>query len=292
MLNPTLVDLLLKITLSFITLSLGFGVNKSEIKNIFNQPKTLFIGLISQMLLLPIIAFLICLFIDLDPLLKIGIMIIAFCPGGTTANLLSFIFKANVGLSIALTAINGLLCLISIPLFTNIIAQFFTETEINVIVPVWDIVFDLMLVIIIPGALGVLLNSLFPKLVHKTKRLLRYALPILLAIIFGIKFFGSAEQGGLSITILDIKNLIVPLLLLNLTGIILGYSFSNMFLKNKVNSITIAIETGLQNTALALLISSSTQWIDIEKPAVIYAAFSFFTTAFIIYILSKKMPSK
>ena len=289
MLNEQIVDFLLKLTLSFITLSLGFGVNITEIRTIFKRPGAIVLGLVSQMIVLPLTAFIICYFIHLDPLLKIGIMIIALCPGGTTANLLSFIFKVNVGLSISLTAINGLLCLVTIPLLTNLSAHFFTNAIVEVSIPVWDIVSDLLIVIIIPGAIGVFLNSILPNMVKKTKPVLRIALPLLLALIFGIKFFGSPEQGGLSIDITDIKTLLLPLLLLNILGIILGFLFANYFLNDPKNGLTIAIETGLQNTALALLIGSSTSFIDVQKPAVIYAAFSFFTTALVIYLLQKKV---
>ena len=116
-----MIDVLLKITLSLITLGIGFSVSKDDLIEIFKKPRALAVGLFTQMIFLPLVAIGICLiFSNLSIPLKIGIVIIALCPGGTTANLLSYLFKANVSLSISLTSINGLLTLITIPLFTKL----------------------------------------------------------------------------------------------------------------------------------------------------------------------------
>lgn len=290
MFNPDSVNLLLKLTLAFITLSLGFGVTKAEIKTIFKRPKELILGLATQMILLPIIAVIICIIAPIDPILKLGILIISLCPGGTTANLLSYLFGANVGLSVSLTAANGILCLITIPLFTELAIWFFQHQQLTITIPYVDIIKDLVLVILIPGMLGILLNGLFPSMVKRVQAKLKYVLPALLALIFTIKFFAGPSKGGLSISLDDIMQVILPLVALNILSILSAFFVSSYQLKNRKNSLTISIETGLQNTALALLITASSGNIMLQKPAVIYAAFSFFSTALIILFLQKKYP--
>lgn len=287
MFNPGFVDGLLKFTLAFITLSLGCGVSKLEIRRLFAQPKELILGLATQMVLLPLIAIIICFIAPIDPILKLGILIISFCPGGTTANLLSYLFGANVGLSVSLTATNGILCLITIPLFTELGILYFQNQELSIVIPYLDIVRDLILVILIPGTVGVFLNGLFPSGVKAVQTKLKYVLPALLVLIFGIKFFAQPSQGGLNISVQDISQVILPLISLNLLSILGAFFTSHYILKNSKNSLTIAIETGLQNTALALLITASSGNIALQKPAVIYAAFSFFSTAIFIFLLKK-----
>ena len=235
MLNPDSVNLLLKPTLAFITLSLGFGVTKSEIKTIFKRPKELILGLATQLILLPIIAILICFFAPIDPILKLGILIISFCPGGTTANLLSYLFGANVGLSVSLTATNGILCLISIPIFTELAIWFFQHQQLSITIPYLDIIRDLVLVILIPGMLGVFLNGVFPSIVKQVQTKLKYILPGLLVLIFAIKFFAKPSQGGLSISIDDIRQVIIPLVVLNVLSILTAFVISFYLLKNLLN---------------------------------------------------------
>ena len=94
----------------------------------------------------------------------------------------------------------------------------------------------------------------------------------------------------MSISIDDIRQVIIPLVVLNVLSILTAFVISFYLLKNRKNSLTISIETGLQNTALALLITASSGNVVLQKPAVIYAAFSFFSTALVILLLQKKYP--
>ena len=138
--------------------------------------------------------------------------------------------------------------------------------------------------------LGVFLNGVFPSIVKQVQTKLKYILPGLLVLIFAIKFFAKPSQGGLSISIDDIRQVIIPLVVLNVLSILTAFVISFYLLKNRKNSLTISIETGLQNTALALLITASSGNVVLQKPAVIYAAFSFFSTALVILLLQKKYP--
>ncbi|MBE9519401.1 MAG: bile acid:sodium symporter family protein, partial [Bacteroidetes bacterium] len=91
----------LPVTLAFITLGMGLSLTDNDFRNIFLQPKAVIIGLCSQMILLPLIAWLIVCYIDIDPIFKVGLMIIAACPGGATSNLITCLLRGNVALSIS-----------------------------------------------------------------------------------------------------------------------------------------------------------------------------------------------
>lgn len=287
-----MVEWLLRITLALITLGLGFSVGKENMLAVLKKPKVVSIGLISQMILLPIVAFLICLPFQLSEPLFFGIMIIAFCPGGSTANLVSFILKANVGLSITLSIVNGFICLTTIPLFISATLTLIGAEEMTVSVPYVIILRDLILLIIIPSFIGITLNHYFRSLVEKIQTLLRYLLPFLLALVFGIKAFADNESGGIGLSSFDISTLLLPLLLINAVSMLLGFAISKLLKTGAKNSLTISIETGLQNTALALLIASSVGSIEVQKPALVYAVFSFFTSIAIAWLIKKGLILK
>lgn len=283
-----MIDLSLKIILALITLGLGFSINLKQISTVFSKPKPLILGLFTQMVLLPLLALCICILSPLSIPLKIGIIIISLCPGGTTSNLLSYLFKANLSLSISLTTINGIITLVSIPLLTKLAIAFFTDDTFPIVFPIYDTVVDLILIIILPVIGGVVLNYFYNQFVSKIERTLTYLLPISLALVFGIKLFAGQENGGLGIKQEDFIALFPYLMLLNLLAITGSFLIAHFTLnKNSNNSLTIAIETGLQNTALALIIAQNTGNILIQQPAAIYAGFSFFSTLIITYVIKK-----
>ncbi len=115
----------LPVTLAIITLGMGLSLTDKDFRNIFMHPKAVIIGLCSQMILLPLIAWLIVRSIDIDPIFKVGLMIIAACPGGATSNLITYLLRGNVALSISMTALNSILTLITIPLVVHLSLEVF-----------------------------------------------------------------------------------------------------------------------------------------------------------------------
>jgi len=289
MFSAETINLLLKATLCLITFSLGFSVSKNDFAEVFEHPKALSLGLIMQMIGLPIVAAIIAWIFPLSTNFRIGILLIALCPGGTTANLLSYLFRANVALSISLTAINGTLCLISIPLLIELGFNLFQINTANgsevLAFSVSQTFIDLLIIIIIPGFFGVLLNSKFPVIAKRMQQYLKWVLPAALFFIFGIKFFALPENGGIALTRTDLLTLILPLLVFNLFGTLLSFKICRWSGIRFYNCLTIAIEVGLQNTGLALFLGAKTGVVDIQKPALIYAGFSFFSTLIIVALL-------
>ncbi|MEZ5070565.1 MAG: bile acid:sodium symporter [Bacteroidales bacterium] len=113
-------EIFLPVTLAVITLGMGLSLTTRDFRRIFAQPKAVIIGLCCQMILLPGIAFLIARSVHIDPLYSVGLMIIAACPGGATSNLITYILRGNVALSISMTAINSLITLITIPVIVTL----------------------------------------------------------------------------------------------------------------------------------------------------------------------------
>lgn len=290
------IDLLIDVVLAFITMSLGLSLSKKDFTNIISFPGSLGIGLVAQMILHPISAILLMMFTDFSPEVKVGFIIITLCPGGVTSNLVSFLLKGNVALSISLTVVNGLLCMFTLPILVNVSLDYFINQSSNIELPLVKTITHIAMVTIVPALIGVLINSKFSDLAHKIRPVLKYLLPILLLLIFGVKFLAPHDKGGIHLSSHELWTLGIWVLLLNLAGMILGYLLGSIYTISLQNKVTIMVEVGLQNTALALLVSGNIlKNADMQKPAMVYAMLTFFSTfvfAWIIKTASIKLARK
>lgn len=278
------INIALNIVLCLIMFGLGLSLTFKDFKNLFSQPKALAIGLITQMILLPGVALLLAEFNNFPPEYKLGIMILSFCPGGITSNLISYFVKGNVALAISLTVCNALVSIITIPLLVNISLDHFMNTQNNFSLPFWRTMFEIFIVTLLPAFLGVLVNYKFNSFSKKTEKYLNYILPFLLLLVFAAKFFGGKNPVAAH-DILELTPLVVSL---NVLSMILGFFAGNLFKLNFQNRITIAVEVGLHNTALALLIAGEKlQNSAMEKPALVYAMYSFFITFMVAWLLMR-----
>ena len=232
------------------------------------------------MVFLPICAFIIAELVNLPPAEKVGLIIVAICPGGTTSNFISYLIKADTALAVALTAINSLLILLSIPLLSNWAVAIFMGSHTEVSLPIFNMVWEVAKIIIIPALLGLFFNRFFPNISLKIRFPLKVINTILLGIVFFIKFFGDKQSGGSGISVDEIIRLLPATLLMHLSAMILSYFIAlKTFKLSGVQATTISIEVGLQNTALAILVAGTLIGnTDMTKPALVYAIFSFFTT--------------
>ncbi|MDI1235327.1 MAG: bile acid:sodium symporter family protein [bacterium] len=280
------IDILIDLVLAFITMSLGLILTKQDFKQLFVMPKSLTVGLFAQMILLPIAAFILMKFTDFSPAIKVGFIIISVCPGGVTSNLVSYLLKGNVALSISLTVMNGLLCMFTIPIFVNLgIGYYFHHTTL-IELPVWNAIQHIALVTVFPATIGVLIRNKFARLANKIQPILKYLLPTLLLIIFMVKIFVPADKGGIALSSSEILTLSIWVLLQNLSGILLGYLTGYLFRLDFQNKITIIIEVGLHNTALALLIAGNLlRNNEMQKPIMVYAMFTFFSTLLFTWLI-------
>lgn len=280
------INILLNIVLGLIMFGLGLSLSTSDFKHLFNQPKALAIGLFAQMALLPIVAFAIATIAPLAPELKVGIMILSICPGGITSNLVSYFVKGNVALAISLTVCNAFLSLFTIPILVNLFLEHFMESGQTIELPFWRTMFEIFIITIVPATLGVVINRNFSAFAHRTERYLNIILPLLLLLVFLFKFLAGREDGGTGMTFVDIKELAPWVIGLNILSMILGFFAALIFKLPYKNRITISVEVGLHNTALALLIAGEKLLNhQMEKPALVYAMFSFIITFVIAWLL-------
>jgi BASS family bile acid:Na+ symporter len=281
------IDGILSWVLVLIMFAIGATLRMSDFRRIFWRPTSLVLGLLLQMLFLPLFTFCVVSMTDLDPLFKVGFIIVSLCPGGTTSNFVSYLINADVALSIALTTINSFLILLTIPIGTNLALSHFLGSESSFHLPFGDTLSSVFLIILLPAFIGLIFNHFFPRLSLSLRHPLKIINAILLGGVYAIKFFSSKEHGGADLGLEDIKALLPVALLIQVVAMVISYVLASRMISRKTSCVTLGIEVGLQNTALALVISSVfLANVTMSKPALVYAMFSFFTTlafAWLIY---------
>lgn len=285
---------MLPAALFLITFGVALALTVDDFRNIARHPRQVFIGLGAQILLLPIIAFLIAAVWPMPPAFKVGLIIIAACPGGTTANLVNHLLRGHVALSLSITALNSIIILLTIPLIVNLGLEFFMAQHSELSLPVGYTLREIFLVVLLPTALGVFLRTRFPQTCQRLEPPLRYIMPAILGFVFlGAVLFDNAEgaeaagSGTLS-TVLQYVGLFPVALLLNLGSIAGAYYSTHALGIKKRSARTIAIEVGLQNTALAILVASKLLGSpEMARVALVYGSFTIFTTAGAGWLLKK-----
>ncbi len=274
-----LADMLVKVILAIIMVGVGSTITLAAFKNVFLIPRQLITGLLLQLIALPLIAIVIAQLSGLPAPIKAGIVILAACPGGATSNFISFISNAKTSLSIALTSVNSILVLFFLPLITHFAISFYLGAGSRISMPVGDTIFTIFFVVLLPALIGMLIRESHPKIADHIEKPIKYVSVILIIIFFSIKFFAESSIGGSGITP-DIVLQIMPyLLLMHLLSLAVGFFAGVLSGFEGKASITLGIEVGLQNTTLALLITSGILDNDmLTYPALVYALFSFWTT--------------
>src|SRR5690606_31338248 len=165
--NLTYIDFLVSAVLATIMFGVGLSINFSDLQKIYRSPKAFILGLVSQMILLPLIVFLIIGFTDLHPTLKVGFIILAACPGGTTSGFVTVLFRGNVALSVSLIAINSLLTLATIPLLVNLALTVFMGKHSPFELPLVASFLQIFFITLLPAITGVLLRYFREKIADR-----------------------------------------------------------------------------------------------------------------------------
>ena len=154
----------LPFALFIIMLGMGLGLTVKDFTRIFVEPKAVIIGLIAQLIIVPVVGFLLAMFFPLSPELAVGVVILAACPGGPTSNLVTYLVKGNVALSITLTAISSLVTVFTIPLVVNLAMQQFMAESVALQLPFLKTVIQIAVITLIPVSLGMLTHHYAPTL--------------------------------------------------------------------------------------------------------------------------------
>ena len=270
------------IILALIMLGLGLGLKVEDFTRVFKSPKDFIVGFISQLIILPIVAYLLIIILKTPPEIAIGVMIIAAAPGGVTSNILTKFADGDVALSISLTAIISLISIISVPLIIFTSADFLGITNISQNISMTGIALKMVLVVTVPVILGMIIRKFADSFVASKVEIFNK-----LNIVFFIIFFIAAfyEERDHIINFIMQAGLIA--LILNVTMMIIAYYLAKTFASGIKQRKCIALECGLQNGSLAIFVSTQIFGSDIlyAIPTGAYALIMYITGFIFVYIL-------
>ena len=279
------VDVFLPLALAFIMFALGLGLTGKDFVRVAKQPRDFFVGAISQVILLPIIAFILVKIWPIAPELAIGVMIIAAAPGGVTSNLLTSFAKGDVALSISLTAIISLLCVITIPFIVLTSVGLLADSGITQDISLIGMARDMFLIVTVPVILGMLFRrfasgiaSTFEPIAKKISTVL-FVLVLLGAI--------AAERENV-VSYFAQAGLIT--LVLNVVMMVVAYFIAQSLASGTEQKKCITIECGLQNGTLAIFVATSIFGGGMYViPAATYSLIMFGTSLIFVYLVRKSI---
>jgi BASS family bile acid:Na+ symporter len=282
-----LTTVILPASLFIIMFGMGLSLRIADFTRVVQQPKAAFIGISAQLIALPIIAFLTAIAFQLPAELAVGLMIIAFAPGGVTSNVFTNLSQGDVALSISLTAVASVATAFTLPILTLFSMNYFMGTAQDFELPLVKTIIQLLVITVIPVAIGMFMLSKWTTVANSLEKWIRQFSIVFLILIILLVVLKNKDQmlqffvqaGAVTLT-------------LNILVLCFGYFIAKFFKLCRSQSVSIAYEVGIQNGTLALLVAgtligNSTMMI----PAVTYSILMFIT-GFAFGLLLKKQHSE
>jgi len=276
-------DVILPLALAFIMFVLGLGLTGADFLRVVKQPRDFFVGAFSQIILLPIIAFILVQIWSIAPELAIGVMIIAAAPGGVTSNLLTSFAKGDVALSISLTAIISLLCVVTIPFIVLTSVELLSGSNITKDISLLSMSRDMFLIVTAPVILGMLFRKFSSSVTLKLEPIAKK----ISIVLFVLVLLGAiaAERENV-ISYFAQAGLIT--LILNVVMMVVAYYVAHFLASGTKQKKCITIECGLQNGTLAIFVATSIFGGGMYViPAATYSLIMFATSLIFVYLVRK-----
>lgn len=238
--------------LAVMMVGMGMTLQPADFRRVFLYPKAAATGLLAQVLLLPLLGLLIVSLVPMTPEFAVGLMIISLCPGGVGSNLLTLIARADTALSVTLTALSNVLLIFTLPVLINLALRHFMGTENPIQLPLLDTILSTALLTVLPILLGMMLRAIAGDLAHRAEsgfRVFSGVVLVLLMLGIGVK--------NRDVFLQSLSTLGPAVIALNLGSMALGFSLAVVMRLNRAQCTTIAIETGFQNAALAILVTTT-----------------------------------
>ena len=271
------------IALALIMLGLGLGLKGRDFLRVINNPKDFIVGFVCQLLLLPIVAYIIVLILDLPIEIAVGVMIIAAAPGGVTSNVMTKFANGDVALSVSLTAVISLISIISVPFIIFKSADLLGVTNISSDITMTGIALKMALVVTVPVILGMIIRKFAENFVSSNISIIEKITFILFVIVFAAILIEEKDN------ILNyFKQAGVAVLILNIVMMTLAYYAAKLFATGIKQRKCISIECGLQNGTLAIFVATQI-FSDITYiiPTAAYALIMYITGFILIFILRR-----
>lgn len=278
-----LTNLLLPMALGVIMLGLGMGLSLDDFRRVARYPRAVVTGLFLQVLILPAVAFALALAFGLPAELAVGLMLLAASPGGATANIYSHLARGDVALNITLTAINSLLCLLTLPLVLNLSLEYFLGAGQYVPPPVRKVI-EVALLIVLPVVIGMAVRAQAPRLAARVEKPLRLLSVLVLALLVAA---AVAQERDTLVEFFAVVGL--ACLSFNLISMGVGYAAPIALRLPRRQAIAISMEIGIHNGTLAIFIALNVLGnARISVPAAVYSLLMFATAAVFALLLNRR----
>ncbi len=273
---------LLPLALGVIMLGLGLSLTIADFVRVVKYPKAVFIGLVCQMFILPAVAWLIAVSLDLPAELAIGLMLLAASPGGPTANLFSHLFNGDVALNITLTALNSVLTLLTLPLIVGLSLNYFLGESQVIPVPFSKII-TVFALVLVPVSVGMLVKRFNTALSGRLEKPVKSASAVLLILVVIAAIVKDKE-----VLATYFAQVGTAALLFNVLSLAGGYFIPRIFNIGRKQAIAIGMEIGIHNGTLAIFLALTVlQNSTMSVPPAIYSIIMFFTAALFGYFVRK-----
>ena len=269
------------LALALIMLGLGLGLTLKDFKRVLQNPKIFFVGIFSQIVLLPIIAYILLLVIKVPTAIALGVMIIAAAPGGVTSNVMTKFARGDVALSISLTAVCSLISIISVPLIVFSSAKLIGVSNISEEITMTGIALKMAGVVTLPVFIGMIIRKFTENFISNNIKFIERTTGFLFLIVFAAIWI---EERNNILSYLSQAGVIV--LTLNIVMMIFAYYLAKVFSSNIEQRRCIAIECGLQNGTLAVFVATQIfNEIIYVIPTAAYALIMYITAFIFMYLL-------
>ncbi len=281
----TITQIFLPLSLAFIMFSVGLELAVADFKRVAVQPRNFLIGAFSQVILLPVVAFVLLSFWSMEPALAVGVMIIAACPGGVTSNLMTYLARGDTALSVSMTALISLLAVVTLPLIVSFSIVHFMDAASAPDISIGKTVLGVFAITTVPVIIGMVVNRLAPNFARGFERIARIIASVLFVVIIAGAIYAERDN------VVDYFRQAGPITLaLNLVMMALAISIARMAGLGEGQRTAITLECGLQNGTLAIfvavtLIGSTAMMI----PGAIYSLLMFPTAiAYLLYVIRRR----
>lgn len=281
----------LPLALCIIMLGMGLGLTLQDFQRIWLEPKAVILGLVAQLIMLPVVGFLLASIFPLSPEIAVGVMILAACPGGPTSNMVTYLVRGNVALSITLTAISSLITIVTIPLVVNLAMGQFMGEAVTLQLSFLTTVVRIAVITLIPVTLGMVLHHYAPTFTARVEHWVKWLSLFLLAlIIVGLLAKERANVASFFVQVGWVT------LTLNVLTMALGFAIATLTKLDRPSAKSITVEVGIQNGTLAIAIASAPAFLNnptMAIPAAIYALIMYPTSAAFAWIIRnlKSLPT-
>ena len=277
-------DVILPLALAFIMFTLGLGLSISDFSNVFKKPKNFLVGLVSQLIFLPIVGLVLVITWPLPIEIAIGVMLIAAAPGGVTSNILTFFAKGDVALSVSLTAVMSLLSALSVPIVLAISIGLIGDSSLPESISLTGIALSMFLIVTLPVLLGMGVRSFLNSLTLKIEKSARFISTLLFVLVLLGAILAEREN---VVSYFAQTGLVV--LALNILMMLIAFYWSGFFGTGISQKKAIAIECGLQNGTLAIFVGTTVFGGGLYIiPAATYSLIMYLTSLIFIYFIKNR----